>query len=139
MLGSWLDHGCARRPYFLYTQLNFIIKPLFHGNILPLGVSKDAFDLGEPQQSGLSLSDFVSRTCGCVSGFASDQVAQQFSEALQPKERREQLVAEVSVFTQGINGNARSGITESGNGFYAGRTLPLIPTFEKKKRCQRHD
>ena len=42
-------------------------------------------------------------------------------------------MAEVSVSTQGINGNARSVITETGNGVYVWGTLPLIPVFEKGK------
>ena len=53
MLGSWLDHGCTRRPYFLYTQLNFIIKQLYHGNVLPIGGSKCGLSVGEPEQSDL--------------------------------------------------------------------------------------
>ena len=40
---------------------------------------------------------------------------------------------------QGVNGNARSVMSETGNGIYAWGTLPLIPVFEKKKRCRRHD
>lgn len=68
ILGSWLDHGFAPATLITHTQLNFIIKHLIHGNILPLGGGKDDFDLVAPEQSGWVDVDFVSRIGARLSG-----------------------------------------------------------------------
>ena len=96
MVGPWLYPAIL----FCCTQLNFIIKQLSHGNILPVAGSEYALDIVAPEQSGLVDSAFISRTGICLSGLFPSYVRGRFSEAPEPKQRSKQLVAEVLVSTR---------------------------------------
>ena len=74
-----------------------------------MGGSKDAFDLVALEQSGLVTSHFVSRIDRCLSGLVTTQVTRQLTKANEPRERREQLVAEVlaSTFKTHVNAYLR--------------------------------